>query len=129
MAELSRVAKGAEAPARKLEGAMEILFGAYGESDLDYSGSFLAGWLRAREDKQFRMTLAWQREQIRLSFEDILIDGVASRAFRADLDAPAVAAMILSVAEACLLQAATQGGAVPPEQLLRTVLRLVVSEA
>ncbi len=129
MAELSRVAKGAEAPARKLEGAMEILFGAYGESDLDYSGSFLAGWLLAREDKQFRMTLAWQREQIRLSFEDILVEGVASRAFRADLDVSAVAAMILSVAEACLLQAAMQGGAVPPEQLLRTVLRLVVSGA
>jgi BetI-type transcriptional repressor, C-terminal len=127
--ELSRVAKSADPPERKLEGAMEILFGAYGESDLDYSGSFLTGWLRAREDKQFRMTMAWQREQLRLSLEDILVEGVAGRAFRADLDTSAVAAMILSVAEACLLQAATQGGAVPAEQLLRTVLRLVVSEA
>jgi len=127
--EVARVAKGAEPPARKLEGAMEILFGAYGESDPEFSGPFLAGWLRARDDKQFRMTLAWQREQIRLSLEDILVEGMGSGTFRADLDAPAVAAVIMSVAEACLIQQATHGGAVTAEQLLRTVLRLVVSAA
>ena len=103
---------------------MEILFGAYGESDLDFSGMFLAGWMRAREDKQFRLTLAWQREQIRLAIEDILTEGVARGVFRRDLEPGAAAAVVLGTAEGCLLQSATQGGAVTPEQLVRTLLRL-----
>jgi hypothetical protein len=105
---------------------MEILFGAYGESDRDFSGLFLTGWIKARDDKQFRLTLAWQREQIRLILQDILIEGAASGAFRAPLDPGAVAAVILGTAEGCLLQSATQGGAVPPGQLVRTLLRLLI---
>ena len=129
VSELNRVAKGGDPPRVKIEGAMEILFGAYGESDADVSGLFLTGWMRARDDKQFRLTLAWQREQIRLSLQDILAEGVASGAFRADLDPGAAAAVILGTAEGCLLQSATEGGAVTAEQLLRTLLRLVISEA
>jgi hypothetical protein len=123
---LDRIAKGEERPNIKLEGAMEILFGAYGESDRDFSGLFLTGWIKARDDKQFRLTLAWQREQIRLILQDILIEGAASGAFRTTLDPGAVAAVILGTAEGCLLQSATQGGAVPPGQLVRTLLRLLV---
>ncbi len=127
--ELARVARSADPPRVKLEGAMEILFGAYGESDSEFSGLFLRGWMRAREDKQFRLTLAWQREQLRLSLEDILSEGVAAGVFRADLDSGAVAAVILGAAEGCLLQSATEGGAVSAEQLMRTLLRLAVNEA
>jgi len=126
---LARLAEGGAAPQAKLEGAMEILFGAYGESDLDFSGLFLKGWLRAREDKQFRLALAWQREQIRLTLRDILAEGASAGAFRPDLDPAAVAAVILNTAEGCLLQGATEGGAVPAAELLRTLLALVVSEA
>jgi len=108
---------------------MEILFGAYGESAPEFSGSILGGWLRAREDKEFRLTLAWQREQIRLSLRDILAEGIASGAFRRSLEAEAVAAVIVGVAEGCLLQAATQGGSVTPLHLLRALLGLVLSEA
>jgi hypothetical protein len=129
VAELARVARGPGSPRLKLEGAMEVLFGAYGESDPDFSGLFLSGWVRARHDKQFRMTLAWQREQIRLSIEDILVEGVRVRAFRADLDAGAVAAVIVGAAEGCLLQAATDGGAVSANQLVRTLLTLAISGA
>jgi|SRR5262245_53257080 len=125
---LDRIAKGEESPGVKLEGAMEILFGAYGESDLDFSGLFLAGWMKARDDKEFRLTLAWQREQIRLTLQDILIEGAANGAFRENLDAGAVAAVILGTAEGCLLQAATQGGAVPPGQLVRTLLGLLAAQ-
>lgn len=126
VAELARVARGSGAPRVKLEGAMEILFGAYGESDPDFSGLFLHGWMRARHDKQFRLTLAWQREQIRLSLEDILVEGVRAGAFRAGMDAGAVAAVIVGAAEGCLLQAATDGGAVTAEQIVRTLLTLAV---
>ena len=129
VAELARVARDS-GPARvKLEGAMEILLGAYGESDPEFSGLFLAGWLRAREDKECRLTLAWQREQIRLCLQDILAEGASSGDFRADLDPGAVAAVIVGVAEGCLLQSATQGGPVTAAQLLRALLRLVVSAA
>jgi len=126
---LARVAEADAAPRTKLEGAMEILFGAYGESDLDFSGLFLKGWLRAREDKEFRLGLAWQREQIRLTLRDILVEGISGGAFRRDLDPTAVSAVILNTAEGCLLQAATEGGAVPAADLLRTLLALVLSEA
>ena len=126
---LARLAEGPTAPRVKLEGAMEILFGAYGESDLDFSGLFLKGWLHAREDKQFRLALAWQREQIRLTLRDILAEGAAAGAFRSDLDPAVLAAVILNTAEGCLLQSATEGGAVPPAELLRTLLDLVISRA
>ena len=108
---------------------MEVLFGAYGEGDLEFTGLLLRGWLRARADKQFRLALAWQREQLRLSLEDVLAEGVAAGAFRRDLDPGAMAAVILGAAEGCLLQSATQGGAVTAEQLLRTLLDLVLSGA
>jgi BetI-type transcriptional repressor, C-terminal len=129
VSELARVAKGTDSARVKLEGALEILFGAYGESDLEFSGLLITGWLRAREDKHVRLTLAWQREQLRLSLVDIVAEGVASGVFRAGLDAGAVAAVILGVAEGCLLQSATQGGPVPAEQLLRTLMGLVISGA
>jgi len=125
--ELARIARSDTSSRLKIEGAMEILFGAYGESDADFSGLFLKGWVEARDDKQFRLTLAWQREQIRLSLEDILAEGVASGAFRTDVDPEAVAAVILGTAEGCLLQSATQGGAVSAAQLLRTLLRLILN--
>ncbi len=116
VAELARVARGPGTPRVKLEGAMEILL-------------FLHGWMRARHDKQFRLTLAWQREQIRLSLEDILVEGVRVGVFRAGMDAGAVAAVIVGAAEGCLLQAATDGGAVTAEQIVRTLLTLAVGGA
>jgi hypothetical protein len=127
VAALARVARGAGSPRARLESAMQILFTAYGASDPDFSSLFLTGWARARHDKQFRLTLAWQREQIRLSIEDILVEGVRTRGFRADLDAGAVSAVIVGAAEGCLLQAATEGGAVTGERLVRSLLTLAVS--
>jgi hypothetical protein len=129
VSELARVAKDGAPPRVRLEGALEILLGAYGESDPEFSGLFLGGWLRARDDKEFRLTLAWQREQIRLCLQDILAEGVSSGDFRPDLDAGAVSAVIVGVADGCLLQSVTQGGPVTAAQLLRALLWLVFSEA
>jgi len=129
VAAVARVAAGSESPAVKLEGAMEIIFGAYGLSDPDFSELLLTGWMRTRHDKHHRLALAWQREQLRLSLEEILVAGSVNGAFRRDLDAGAVAAVMLGTAEGCLLQAATQGGAVPPGELVKTLLGLVFSGA
>jgi len=108
---------------------MEIIFGAYGRSDPDFSEMLLTGWMRARHDKHHRLALAWQREQLRLSLEEILQAGVAAGAFRKEIDTGAVAAVMLGAAEGCLLQSATQGGAVPPGELVRALLSLVLRGA
>jgi len=129
VAAVARVAAGTEPPAVRLEGAMEIIFGAYGLSDPDFSELLLTGWMRARHDKHHRLALAWQREQLRLSLEEILVAGSTAGVFRKEIDAGAVAAVMLGTAEGCLLQAATQGGAVPPGELVRTLLVLAVSGA
>lgn len=129
VAAVARVAAGTEPPAVRLEGAMEIIFGAYGLSDPDFSELLLTGWMRARHDKHHRLALAWQREQLRLSLEEILVAGSTAGVFRKEIDAGAVAAVMLGTAEGCLLQAATQGGAVPPGELVRTLLILAVSGA
>jgi hypothetical protein len=125
--ELHRIASGSGSPAVKLEGALEVLFGALGESDPQFSGLVLGGWMRAREDKLFRLTMAWLREQIRQSVEEILSEGQAVGAFRRDLEPGPVAAVVVGAAEGCLLQTATQGGAVPPAAILRTLLRLLTA--
>jgi transcriptional regulator BetI-like protein len=126
--ELHRIAGGADAPAVKLEGALEVLFGAFGEADAQFSGLVLGGWMKAREDKQFRLTMAWLREQMRLSLAEIVAEGVEAGAFRSGLAPEAVAAVILGAAEGCLLQTATQGGPVPPADILGTLLRLLLVE-
>jgi hypothetical protein len=127
VAAVGRVAHGGDPPAVRLEGAMEIIFGAYGQSDPDFSEMLLTGWMRARHDKHHRLALAWQREQLRLSLEEILRAGVAAGAFRKQLDTDAVAAVMLGAAEGCLLQSATQGGAVPPGELVKALMSLALS--
>ena len=124
---VAAVARGGDPPAVRLEGAMEIIFGAYGQSDPDFSEMLLTGWMRARHDKHHRLALAWQREQLRLSLEEILQAGVAAGAFRKHLDTDAVAAVVLGAAEGCLLQSATQGGAVPPGELVKALMSLALS--
>ena len=123
--ELARVARSGDAPIVKLEGALEVLFGAYGEGDPHLSELLVDGWSRARDDKQFRLTMAWLREQSRLSLEEILEEGMAEGAFQAGLDTGAVAATILGAAEGCLLQAPSSGGPVAPSRLVRTLLARV----
>ena len=82
MRELARVARSGDSPLVKLEGALEVLFGAYGEGDPHLSELLVDGWSRARDDKQFRLTMAWLREQSRLSLEEILEEGMAEGAFQ-----------------------------------------------
>lgn len=122
--ELHRIASSADPPPRKLEGALEVLFGALGEVDAEFSRLILDGWIRARTDKRYRLTMAWLREQMRLSVAEILDEGVKVGAFRPDLDADAVAAVCLGAAEGALLQTASHGGPVRPDAILRSLLQL-----
>jgi hypothetical protein len=126
--ELHRIASGSGTPIVKLEGALEVLFGALGESDPQFSGLVLRGWMRAQDDKTYRLTMAWLREQIRLSVEEIVSEGQAAGLLRADLEPGPAAAVVVGAAEGCLLQTATQGGAVPPAAILHALLRLLSAE-
>jgi hypothetical protein len=126
---VARAARDAGSPTVRLERAMEILFGAYAGSDAGFSALLLEGWVRAQRDKQYRLRLAWQREQLRLLLQDILAEGAVRGLFRSGLDAGAVAAIIVGAAEGCLLQAAMQGGAVSPAELSRALVALTLRGA
>jgi hypothetical protein len=126
---VARAARDAGSPAVRLERALEILFDAYAGGDPGFSALLLEGWVRAQRDKQYRLRLAWQREQLRLLLQDILAEGAVRGLFRSGLDAGAVAAAIVSAAEGCLLQAAMQGGAVSPAELSRALVALTLRGA
>ena len=108
----------------RLERAIALLLEAYAGTDSDLSRLLLAGWMRAREDKHWRLRLAWQREQLRLSLQDILAEGAVRGDLRSGLDVGAVAAVIVGTAEAGLLQAASEGGPVSTADLARTLVGL-----
>jgi hypothetical protein len=61
--------------------------------------------------------------------EEILVEGIAAGAYRRDLDPMVFSAVCLGAAEGSLLQSPSQGGAVPPDQQLKALLRLALSEA
>jgi hypothetical protein len=113
----------------RLERAIELLLDAYASADSDLSRLLLAGWIRAREDKHWRLRLAWQREQLRLSLQDILAEGAVRGELRLGLDVGAVAAVIVGTAEGGLLQVASEGGPVSTADLARTLIGLTRREA
>ena len=108
----------------RLERAIALLLDAYASADSDLSRLLVAGWIRAREDKHWRLRLAWQREQLRLSLQDIVTEGAVRGELRAGLDAGVVAAVIVGTAEGCLLQVASEGGPVSAADLARTLVGL-----
>ena len=123
--ELDRVVRGAIPPAIKLEGALEILFGAFSGGDEPFRQLLLEGSLRGRQEKPFRLATAWLREQMRLCLEEILTEGIASGAFRDDVEPAVLAAVCLGAAEGCLLHSEAQSGTVPPDRLVRAILGLI----
>ncbi len=127
--ELARIAAGTEPPLARLEGALEILFGAYAAGAPEFVDLLLEGFTGARRDRHHRLTLAWQREQLRLSLVDILTEGQRAGAVRPAVDAGAAGALMLGAAEAGLLLPAAEGHAVTPGEQVRALLALVRTEA
>ena len=126
---VARVARDPGSPVGRLERALGILLDAYTDESSGLSTTLLEGWLRAQRDKQYRLRLAWQREQLRLLFQDILAEGAVRGVFRSGLDSGAVAAIIVGAAEGCLLQSAMEGGAVGPAELARAIVALTLRGA
>ena len=105
---------------------MAALFLAFG--DEAFCQLWVEGWSRARRNKGLRLELAWIREQLRLSVEEVLSDGARDGTFRSDLDPGVMAAVILGAADGLLLQAANQGGPIPAERQADTLLRAVLRD-
>jgi hypothetical protein len=122
--EIAGAGEAAASPADRLERVMAALFAAFESEPL--CQLFIEGWSRARRSKGLRLELAWIREQLRLSVEEVLRDGVRGGVFRSDLDPAATAAVILGAAEGFLLQSVNQGGPIPAERLADTLLRAVL---
>ena len=103
---------------------MTILFTASGDEAL--CQLWIEGWSRARRSKALRLELAWIREQLRLSVEEVLSAGMRDGTLRSDLDPGVMAAVILGATDGLLLQSANQGGPVPAERLADTLERAVL---
>ena len=122
--EVAQAAGTDSPPAERLGRVMTVLFAASADEAL--CQLWMEGWSRARRSKGLRLELAWIREQLRLSVEELLSAGMRDGTFRADLDPGVMAAVILGAADGLLLQSANQGGPVPAERLADTLQRAVL---
>jgi AcrR family transcriptional regulator len=122
--EIAGVGATAASPAERLERVITALFAAFDGEPLCHL--LIEGWRRAQRQKELRLELAWVREQLRLSVEEVLRNGIQEGAFRTDLDPEATASVILGTAEGFLLQSVNQGGPVPAERLADTLLRAIL---
>ncbi len=93
------------------------------ESSAALADLLVAAWHRARVDESLALSLAWGREQLRASLQEILDAGAAAGVMRKE-PAPAELAWVLLAACEALLREAPGGGIISTQELLRTLARL-----
>jgi hypothetical protein len=120
--EVAVVAATAEPPRVRRDLALAKIAAAFGE-DGEITALLPAARDRARSDEALGLALAWIREQLRTSLEEILEAGVRTGAIRTD-PPPAVLAWVLLAGCEALLHEAPGGGAVPTDEVLRALARL-----
>jgi hypothetical protein len=120
--EVSSIAAAPDPPRARRDRALETIARAFGE-DPELAARLLAAWHRAGTDERLALTLAWVREQLRASLEEILEAGVKSRVFRRD-PKPAVLAWVLLAGCEALLREAPGGGVASTAEILRGLARL-----
>jgi hypothetical protein len=126
---LAGVAREPGSAAGRLERALDLLFTACSGGDPELPALVLDAWQCARHDKQVRLRLAWQHEQLRLALQDILAEGAVRGELRPGIDAAAVAGVMVDAAEGCLLQSVTESGAIGAVELSRALLSLALRGA
>ena len=85
---------GGDAPIVKLEGALEVLFGAFGEGDPQFSGLVLDGWCAPATTSCSASPWRGCGSRSGCRVEEILEEGMAEGAFRAGLDPGPAAAIV-----------------------------------
>ena len=126
--EVARVGTQAAVAPDRLKTAFALVLDSWGAEESGLPKALLAGWARAREDKQQRLAMAWLTEQLRLGFEEILTAGIRRGELRGDIHPPTLAALFVAVAHGCLLPPPGARGPVEPPALAAALIRLV-SEA
>lgn len=126
---LASVARETGSATGRLERALDLLFTACSGGDPELPALVIDAWQCARHDKQVRLRLAWQHEQLRLALQDILAEGSVRGELRPGIDAAAVAGVMVDAAEGCLLQSVTESGAIGAAELSKTLLSLALRGA
>jgi hypothetical protein len=120
--EVAAIAAAPDPPRARRDRALQRIATAFGE-DGELAGLLLAGWHRARSDERLALALAWVREQLRASLEEILTDGVRKGTIRKDPE-PAVLAWVLLAGCEALVREAPGGGVASTPEILRALARL-----
>jgi hypothetical protein len=120
--EVAAIAAAPDAPRARRDRALERIIAAFG-GDPGLASLLLAEWQRARADQELALALAWGREQIRASLQEILEAGVAAGAVRREPGAAALAWILLGACEA-LVREAPGGGAVSTADVVAALARI-----
>jgi hypothetical protein len=122
---VAAIASANEPPRIKRDQALGRLAEAFGR-DGESASLILAAWHRARVDGGLALALAWAREQLRVSLQEILEAGARAGVMRRDRDPATLAAVLLAGCES-LLRAAPEEGPVPTTDLLRVLAQVTES--
>ena len=120
--EVAAIAAAADPPRVRRDLALATIAAAFGE-DGPIPALLPAARERARSDEALGLALAWIREQLRASLEEILEAGVRVGTIRKD-PPPAVLAWVLLAGCKALVHEAPGGGAVPTADILHALARL-----
>ena len=120
--EVAAIAAASDLPRTRRDHALAKIAAAFSE-DRELASLLLAAWHRARTDEALGLALAWVREQLRASLQDILEAGIRAGTIRKDPE-PAVLAWVLLAGCEALLREAPGGGVVPTADALQALARL-----
>jgi hypothetical protein len=121
-AELAAIAGAAEPARIRRDQALGRLADAFGR-DAESASLILAAWHRGHADRRLALGLAWAREQLRVSLQEILEAGARAGVMRRDRDPAALAVVLLAGCES-LLREPPEGGAVSTTELLRVLAQI-----
>jgi len=120
--EVAAIAAATAPPRVRRDLALAKIAAAFGE-DRAIPALLPAARERARSDEALGLALAWIREQLRASLEEILEAGVRGGTIRKD-PPPAVLAWVLLAGCEALVHEAPGGGAVPTADIVHALARV-----
>jgi hypothetical protein len=120
--ELAAIAAAPDPPRVRRDQALGRLADVFGR-DAEVASLVLGAWYRGRTNHDLSLAMAWAREQLRVSLQEILTAGARAGVMRRDRDPAALAAVLLATCES-LVRDAPDDGAVPLRDVLRTLAQI-----